>query len=289
MSKIRLNKYIADCGIASRRKADFLIENGSVKINGKTTYELGVSIDPTQDQITVKGKKIQPEKEKIYYILNKPKNMLTTVSDPHGRPTVMEVFKNSPYRLFPVGRLDWETEGLLIITNDGDYSNYLMNPKSKIPKTYEAKLDGQPTMEKLEKLLKGVSIEGGGKVKALSIKVLPKKSDKYDWVKITIEEGKNRQIRKMFAKIGFDVKKLKRISIGELKLTQLKSGDYRLMTATEVEKALLVKRKPKVDTTKKTPRKTSTKRVSKKKTFSKKKDSFSSKKKSFKKTLRKKR
>ncbi|MAE74575.1 MAG: pseudouridylate synthase [Bdellovibrionaceae bacterium] len=236
---IRLNKYIAESGFTSRRKADELIEQGSVKINGKTVYEMGIKIDPENDRVTVKGKSIQNTSDRVYYMFHKPKQVVTTTSDPEGRRTVLDFFKKESRkrRLFPVGRLDWDTEGLLLITDDGEFANSVSSPKSDIPKVYLCKLDGQPTDKELQKLKDGVSIPQGGKVKALFIERSKKGSSKqYDWIKIGISEGKNRQVRKMFAKLGYDVKKLKRVAIGSLKLGLLKPGEFRPMSAQDISK-----------------------------------------------------
>lgn len=237
----RLNRYLAECGIASRRKADALITEGAVKLNGKVVYELGVKIDPTQDQITVKGRPVTTKEEKVYFAFYKPLKVVTTMSDPEGRPCVGDFFKKSKKRLFPVGRLDWDTDGLLLITNDGEFANLVSNPQSNLPKTYLVKLDGQPSQERLEKLKKGVTIPGG-KVKALECSIIPKgTSTKYEWIKIVITEGKNRQIRHMFAKIGFDVKKLRRVSIGNYKLGRMKPGETRPIPAKDLMKVFEIK------------------------------------------------
>ncbi len=231
---VRLNKYLADHGVASRRKADELIDEGRVQVNGRKVFELGVKINPDKDQVKVGGKLVKAKPQPVYFVFNKPRSVVTTTSDPQGRPIVMDFFKRIRKRIFPVGRLDWDTEGLLLMTNDGDFSNEISSPESKIPKTYHAKLDGIITQAKMDKLRRGVSIIGG-KVRALHIKKLKKGSDKKDWVEITITEGKNRQVRKMFEKVGYDVEKLKRVAIGQLKLGPLKSGDYRPLTRKDLE------------------------------------------------------
>jgi 23S rRNA pseudouridine2605 synthase len=225
-TEVRLNKFLADCGLASRRGADGMISSGQVQVNGKTVYELGVRVTPTMDRVTVDGKPVKPPTVKIYVIFNKPENVLTTMADPEGRPTVADYMEELPVRVFPVGRLDWDTEGLLLLTNDGDFAQKVMHPREEIPKTYLAKLDGKPTQEQLSKLVRGVTIPSG-KVKALFVETAKVgDSDKYGWVKIVIGEGKNRQVRFMFQKIGFDVKKLKRVAIGQLTLGSLQRGEY---------------------------------------------------------------
>ena len=226
MPGIRLNKYLADCGLASRRKADEMIAEGKVQLNGKTVFELGVRVEPEFDRVVVDGKTVKPPSLKLYVIFNKPENVLTTMEDPEGRPTVADFMEQLPVRVFPVGRLDWDTEGMLLLTNDGDFAQKVMHPREEIPKTYLAKLDGKPSQEQLTKLLRGVTIPGG-RVKALHVETAKLgDSDKYDWVKIVISEGKNRQVRHMFEKIGFDVKKLRRVAIGQLTLGGLERGEY---------------------------------------------------------------
>lgn len=235
-TSIRLNKYLANCGIASRRKADEIIESGEVQVNGKTVFELGVRVTPGVDRITYKRKPVQLATQKIYVIFYKPENVLTTLSDPEGRPTVADFIKRLPVRVFPVGRLDWDTEGLLLLTNDGDFAQKVMHPREEIPKTYLAKLNGQPSEQQLRKLLNGVTIPGG-RVKALFVeRAKLGDSSQYDWVKIVISEGKNRQVRHMFAKIGFDVKKLKRVAIGQLTLGKLQKGEYAFLDASTLRR-----------------------------------------------------
>ena len=234
--KIRLNKYIADCGICSRRKADELIDNGEVTVNGKKVYELGVKVLPGKDKIIVQGKPIKATQKNVYLMLHKPKSVVTTMDDPLGRPTVSDLIKGEAERLFPVGRLDWDSEGLLIMTNDGVFAQKVAHPKTEIPKTYLVKVDGQPDAKQLKKLLMGVTIPRGGKVKARAIERLRRGAGKYAWIKIIIAEGKNRQVRHMFEKIGFDVMKLQRVAIGQLKLGNLDRGQTKTLKPRDLEK-----------------------------------------------------
>lgn len=241
---LRLNKFLAECGVASRRKADELIESGHVQVNGKTVYELGVRVTPETDRVTVDGKPVRPEAQKIYVVFYKPENVLTTMEDPEGRPTVADFMEQLPVRVFPVGRLDWDTEGLLLLTNDGEFAQRVMHPREEIPKTYLAKLDGKPTDEQLQKLKNGVTIPGG-RVKALHVeRAKVGDSRQYDWVKIIIGEGKNRQVRHMFNKIGFDVKKLKRVAIGQLTLGPLAKGEYAFLDEGALVKIFRKRREP---------------------------------------------
>lgn len=234
---IRLNKYLSECGIASRRHADELITEGSVSVNGRKIFELGLRIDPTADKVTVRGKPVQAQTQKVYILFNKPKNVVTSMNDPLDRPTVADYFKRLPARVFPVGRLDWDTEGMILLTNDGEFAQKVNHPSEEIWKTYLAKVSGQPSQEQLEKLRRGISIIGG-KVAAKQVERIRKgTSDKYDWIKISISEGKNHQVRKMFEKIGFDVIKLQRVGIGRLRMpSSLKRGEYLFLTPMGIDK-----------------------------------------------------
>lgn len=232
-NSIRLNKLLAERGIASRRGADKLIAEGQVTVNGKRVYELGIRVNPFKDRIVVDGAPIKNKSEPLYIMFNKPKNVITSMNDPLGRPTVADFMSSVPDRVFPIGRLDWDSEGLLILTNDGEYAQKVMHPKKEVTKTYLVKINGQPKEEKIHKLLSGVSIPDGGKVKAKFIEKVKrsgsggvKTSDQFDWYKIVITEGKNHQVREMFKKIGFDVLKLQRVAIGRLKLGGLERGDF---------------------------------------------------------------
>ena len=243
-TSLRLNKFLADCGVASRRKADELIESGQVQVNGKTVIELGVRVIPGKDRVTVEGKPVRPASQKLYVIFYKPENVLTTMEDPEGRPTVADFMEQLPVRVFPVGRLDWDTEGMLLLTNDGDFAQKVMHPREEIPKTYLAKLDGKPTDVQLQKLTTGVTIPGG-RVKALHVeRAKVGDSKQYDWIKIIIGEGKNRQVRHMFNKIGFDVKKLKRVAIGQLTLGPLQKGEYAFLDQGSLLKIFRKRRDP---------------------------------------------
>ncbi len=236
-NKIRLNKYLADSGICSRRKADDLIEQGLIKINGRPTYELGVKITPETDRITYKNKLVNVSQDFVYYAFNKPKKTLTTLKDPEGRPCISDFIKDIPTRVYPVGRLDWDTEGLLLLTNDGEFSQKVNHPQHDVIKTYLVKINGKIPQAKIDKLKKGVSIIGG-RVKANHIERISPKgaSQEKEWIKVSISEGKNRQIRKMMEKVGFDVVKLKRVSIGQLKLSRLKAGKLKQLSRVEIQK-----------------------------------------------------
>ncbi len=244
IESVRLNKYLSECGIASRRKADELIADGAVVINGKKVYELGTKVRPGHDRITVSGKPVKPATHRVYILFNKPKNVVTTMDDPEGRPTIADFFERLPVRVFPVGRLDWDTEGMILLTNDGEFAQKVNHPSEEILKTYLVKVSGHPSEDQFERLRRGVSVIGG-KVAARHIeRVRRGDSDKYDWVKIMISEGKNRQIRRMFEKIGFDVIKLQRVAIGRLKMpSNLKRGEYLFLTEAGVERIFLAEKK----------------------------------------------
>lgn len=237
-TRVRLNKLIADSGLASRRAADRIIEEGRVVVNGKKVYELGIKVDPSEDKIVVDGKPLRSKAAPVYAVLYKPTGVLTTMEDPLERPTIKEYIEDLPVRLFPVGRLDWDSEGLLLLTNDGDYANRVMHPKAEVTKTYLVKVDGQPPDEKIQKLLKGVTIEGG-KVAAKSVERIKRGKDQYAWLKIVITEGKNRQIRQMFEKIGFDVLKLQRVAIGRLRIGAMDRGELLFLNEVAAERVFL--------------------------------------------------
>ena len=243
---VRLNKLLAERGLASRRGADKIISEGLVTVNGKKVFELGIKVNPNKDSIIVEGKPIKTKFERLYIMFHKPKNVITSVSDPLGRPTVVDFMGGVPDRVFPIGRLDWDSEGLILLTNDGEYAQKIMQPKTEVTKTYLVKLNGQPTQEKINKLLTGVSIPEGGKVKAKFVEKIKrekargaKSSDKHDWYKIVITEGKNHQVREMFKKIGFDVMKLQRVAIGRLKLGSLERGQYVFLNEAATKRVFL--------------------------------------------------
>ena len=228
---MRINKFLADKGIASRRHADAMIAAGRVKING-VVATLGASVED-RDEVTVDDTPVSREESKLeYYIMNKPKGVVCTVSDDRGRKTVMEYMPQTTARIFPVGRLDYETEGLLILTNDGDLAFRLTHPMNEVPKTYMAKIEGTMTEKDLNPIRSGVELDGVMTKKCKAHIVETNKA--YTKVHITITEGRNRQVRRMFESIGRTVVLLKRVSIGKLKLTGLDRGEVRALTQEEV-------------------------------------------------------
>lgn len=242
----RLQKILASAGIASRRKAEEFILQGRVQVNGQIVSELGSKADPAHDHIRVDGKLIRPADEFRYYMLNKPKQFVTTVSDPQGRPTVMQFFSRINLRMFPVGRLDYHSEGLLLVTNDGELANALTRAASHVPKTYLVKVSGVPDENALDALRRGVSIPLGdpessagyrgreARVRTAPAKVRLFRAGDNPWYEITITEGRNRQLRKMFEEIGHHVEKIRRVEYGPLVL-DLSPGESRELTGQEVQ------------------------------------------------------
>lgn len=228
---MRINKFLAEAGVCSRRAADELIKNGRVYVNGAKAT-LGVEIDPTKDEVVFDGKKLSKRKQFLYYIMNKPKGYVTTVKDDKGRKTVMDLLPPINDRIFPVGRLDYDTEGLLIFTNDGDLADRLMRPANEIPKTYLAKIEGEIGDLALSRLRAGVYIDGV-KTGRSNVKIVDKTKD-HTKLSVTITEGRNRQIRKMFESVGKEVVFLKRIKIGDLTLSGLDRGQVRKLTQEEI-------------------------------------------------------
>lgn len=229
---IRINKYIAQKGITSRRKADDLVSNGNVKINGITIRELGYRVMPG-DLVEVNGATLTRMGKKVYIALNKPLGYVTTVKDQYDRPTVMDIVTDINERLFPVGRLDYNTTGLLILTNDGDLAYRLTHPRHEIVKTYRALVSGYLSDGKIAKLRKGVDI-GGFVTSEADVKLIRQMKNS-TLVEIGIREGKNRQIRKMFRAVGCTVQQLERTAIGNIKLGRLLQGHYRKLKGDEIE------------------------------------------------------
>lgn len=218
---IRLNKYISECGVCSRRSADTLIQSGKVSVNGEVITDLGVKIDEISDTIAVDNKIIKKEDKLVYIMLNKPKGYVTTSKEQFGRKSVLDLIDTN-LRVYPIGRLDMYTEGLLLLTNDGNFANEMMHPKNKIEKTYIAKVNGNITNEKIEMLKRGVDI-GGYVTKPAKVRKILEKNE----LEIVISEGKNRQVRKMCNAVGLNVINLKRTKIGNLNLGNLKLGSYK--------------------------------------------------------------
>lgn len=222
---------MAKAGIASRREAERMVMEGRVTVNGKVVDELGSKADPLKDHIKVDGKRVARFEPKVTLLLNKPRGYLSTVKDPGGRPTVMDLLKNVRGRLYPVGRLDFDAEGLLLLTNDGELANVLAHPRYSIPRTYLVKAGGVPDEKKLARLMRGVMLEDG-RAAVASVHILRQK-EKNSWMEVVVTEGRNRLVKRMFSAIGHPVLKLKRIQFGPIRLGNLPFGQFRYLTLEE--------------------------------------------------------
>lgn len=229
---MRINKFMAECGVASRRACDEMILEGRVKVNGKKIDTPGLEINEFNDAVTLDGRRITLVSKKYYIMLHKPKGYVTTVKDDKGRKTVMELIKIRS-RLYPVGRLDYDTEGLLLLTNDGQLAYALTHPSHEVPKTYIAKIKGKISDTEVRQLRKGVEIDGKMTLPAV-VKIIDT-DDEFSRVEVTIKEGRNHQIKKMFEVVGKEVVFLKRTAIGPLKLGGLGRGEYKNLTSKEIE------------------------------------------------------
>jgi 23S rRNA pseudouridine2605 synthase len=230
----RLQKILAKAGIASRREAENIISSGRVAVNGVTVSEMGVKADPEKDRITVDGVEIRLETTKVYIMLYKPVGYMTTLKDPEGRPIVTDLLPDIKERVYPVGRLDYNTEGLLLLTNDGEWANSLAHPRHEVDKEYQVRIQGQISNEQMRKLAEGVELDDGMTAPAY-VKRL-RESDKNAWFTITIHEGRYRQVRRMCEAVNLNVVRLKRSRYGFLKLGDLQPGEYRLLSSAEVER-----------------------------------------------------
>jgi pseudouridine synthase len=225
----RIQKILSQAGIASRRASEQLMLEGRVSVNGETIRELGTKADPATDDIRVDGRRIKIPERHVYVLLNKPRGYVTTRSDPQKRPTVIDLLKGVREYIYPVGRLDYDSEGLLILTNDGELAARLTHPRHEVPRVYEARVLGEPDAHDLSRLSKGVVIEGHRTGPAKVVALGPGQ------LRITVHEGRNRQVRKMCEAIGHPVSELRRVSIGPIRDGKLKVGQWRELTAQEVE------------------------------------------------------
>ena len=231
---MRLHKYLALCGIASRRASEKMIADGRVRVHGITVTEMGIQVDENTDIVDVDGSPVTIQEEKHYIAYNKPIGEVTTVSDPEGRATVMDKFRDYPVRLYPVGRLDYDSEGLLILTNDGDMMNRALHPSREVSKVYLTKVSNQVTDEEIAALRRGVIIDGKITSPA-SVRLIRRET--FDTVLlISIHEGRNRQVRKMISAIGHQVVSLKRVEFGPVSLGPLPSGQWRRLTDNEIKR-----------------------------------------------------
>lgn len=231
---MRINKYLAECGFGSRRKCEELVTGGRVRLNGRPVHNLATEIRD-DDAVTVDGKKAVRAVKQLYILLNKPKGCVCTASDEHGRKTVLDIVqpKYPGARLFPVGRLDYETEGLLILTTDGDTANRIMHPRNEVPKTYVARIEGEVTEAELDRIRGGIVLDGV-KTKKCKVRLLSFE-DNASRVEVVITEGRNRQVRRMFEYINREIVFLKRTAVGDLRLGGLYRGEFRELNAKEVE------------------------------------------------------
>lgn len=230
---MRINKYIASCGVCSRRKAEEFIKDGFIKVNGEVCTSLATDIDGKKDKVYLNDQEISLQEEKVYYMLNKPKGYVTTMSDDRNRKSIVDLLGDVDKRVFPVGRLDYDSEGLLLLTNDGELTNHLTHPRYAVPKKYVVKVEGEMKESELAVLRAGVVVDG---VRYNKCKVkLVKYENNISKMEIVLDEGKNREIRRMFQAIGRDVIFLKRVEMAGVKLGGLKRGEIRPLKPFEIE------------------------------------------------------
>ena len=235
---MRIAKFMAAAGIASRRKSEEILQKGHVKVNGRTIYDPATRVEPAADVVEVYGRRVEIPDAKIYIMLNKPLGCVSTCSDDKGRKTVLDYVRDIDYRIYPIGRLDFTTEGLLLLTNDGELANKLTHPSHEVAKRYYGVGNSMVAPDDVEKLQKGVFIEGG-KTAPARIKIMRASPERTE-LTIAIHEGRNRQVRRMFETLGKEVVFLKRISIGELNLGNLKKGQYRMLEQSEIDYLLSI-------------------------------------------------
>jgi len=229
--QVRLNRFLSESGVASRRKSEEYIKDGRVSVNGKYVFDLATVIDEEKDTVKVDGERVRPEK-KVYFLLNKPKGFITTTEDEMGRRTVVDLIKTKA-KIFPVGRLDYDTTGVLLLTNDGDFANFLMHPSNKIPREYKVALDNPIEDEHRLKLTKGITLEGR---KGKFEKIFYAHKDHKDKLVATTVEGRNHFVKRMFGALGYNVKKLERLSYAGFNTKGMPVGSYRIITESEVKK-----------------------------------------------------
>jgi pseudouridine synthase len=231
----RLQKFLSQAGIASRRAAEKLIEDGRVSINGKTITTMGVKVDPAKDDVRVDGRRVKAAARLRYILLNKPAGFVTTRSDPQRRRTVMDLLNGVREYVYPVGRLDYDSEGLLLLTNDGDLAARLTHPRHAVPRTYEARVAGMPDREAIDRLRSGIPLDGHRTLPAEVMLLNEGRRDRDGVLRLTIREGRNRQVRRMCEAVGHPVQQLKRTKFGSLADRRLKPGDWRELTAEEIQ------------------------------------------------------
>lgn len=240
----RIQKILSHAGVASRREAERMILERRVMVNGRVVDTLGSKADPFRDHIKIDGKRVGRFESHVSLLLNKPRNYLSTAEDPQERPTVMDLCKVVRQRVYPVGRLDFDAEGLLILTNDGELANILTHPRFEVPRTYLAKVIGVPDEKKLNRLRRGVMLEDG-RARVFSCLVISQK-EKHSWVRVVVTEGRNHLIKRIFSAIGHPVLKLKRVEFGPIRLGNLPIGQFRYLTVEEIDKIKKVRAEAKV-------------------------------------------
>lgn len=233
-TELRLQVFLAQAGVASRRKAEGLIQEGRVAVDGKVVDRLGSKIDPERQRVTLDGRPVAPVAEAVYYLFNKPRQVLSTLHDPRGRPALKDYLERAGIkeRVFPVGRLDWDAEGLILMTNDGPLAQVLQHPRFQVPKTYRVKVEGHPTLQALGRLKTGLPIPGGKEHRADVERI--KKGEDRTWLLITVWEGEKHQVKKMCEAVGHPVITIKRVALGPLELGRLPLGEFRPLTAAEI-------------------------------------------------------
>lgn len=232
----RLQKLIAGAGIASRRAAEKMIAEGRIRVNGAVVTEPGTKADPNRDEIRVDNRLVSFETERIYILLHKPQGVVTTLHDPQGRPIVTDLLSGVAERVFPVGRLDYDSEGLLLMTNDGEFSQRLQHPRYELPKTYRVKVEGNPGKREMQALANGVDLPDG---RFAPVDVQVEKTNRAStWIRLTISEGRNRVVRRAFEALGYPVCRLVRIAVGDVTLAGVREGQWRMLTRREVDRLL---------------------------------------------------
>lgn len=231
---IRINKYLSVCGVTSRRGAEGLIEQGLVTVNGQAIDKVGTIIDETKDVVKVDGIEVKPVREQVYIVLNKPPMVMTTLSDPFRRKTIMHLLKKFPHRVYPVGRLDYDTEGVLLLTNDGELAYRLAHPRYQVAKVYEALVDGDFTRENALQMQKGIRLEDGaiGKARADILGYLKNMTR----VRITLTEGRKREVKQLCKAVGHEVSRLRRVEFAGITARNLKAGEWRYLQSREVDR-----------------------------------------------------
>ena len=235
---MRVQRFIAQAALASRREAEKLIEAGRVRVNGKVVREMGVTVDPDRDEVRVDNQPVSLEEEKIYVLLHKPPLSMTTRTDPRGRPTVYKFLKNLPPHLAYVGRLDWDAEGALLFTNDGDFVHAMTHPRYHVPKTYLVKVNGVPDNKALEALRRGVRLDDGRRTKPCEVDVVEITHGENAWIKITLWEGRQNQIKRMMTAIRYRTNRIYRTHIGDIHVGNLPQGEWRFLTEKEVHRLM---------------------------------------------------